>query len=470
MSIKPTPSPFLRSLQRLRAAFWRRRALRWLMRAAWLALLSPTICLAGYLWLGWEVTWVDWLVPMGLVALVSLLWSIRPLSLKKMTDRLDRRLALQARLITAQEVDTPATRDNPVVQQLLLEAVNIVIGLRRRIRAFDRGFWLEFQALIGVAGLLIALLLLDALTPNLPYATAVELPAAWEEPRAEAIIPPDPELFPPPFQPDIQAQQPQSQEALEQALGALADALRDQAITRSIAEALDRGDLAGAAEGLRRLADQLGDLSAEARGQLGEALQEAAENAGGNAPNVTEPAQAGGQALGADDLQAAQEALEALAEAIESLAQTPQESAQTQPQEGSEPSQPNGQTQANAEGEGQPQSEGEAQAQEPGQADQPGENSGAGAGSGEGEGQGGNQPSEDERLAMEGQPLELESEGESDQQVLQPAELDAQPSDQTTADSPFGRQPANAAAGDLGPDPLTYPWAKREVIRRYFTP
>lgn len=463
-----TPSPFLRSLKRLRAAFWRRRVLRWLMRAAWLTLLVPTIFMAGYLWGGWEVDWIDWLIPMGLVALISLLWSIRPLRLKKMTGRLDRRLALQARLITAQEVDTPAAADNPVVQQLLLETVNIIIGLRRRIRAFDRGFWLEFQALVGVAAVLIALLLLDALTPDLPNATAVDLPPAWEEPKAEAVIPPDPQLMPPPFQPEMQAQQTQSEEALRQALGALADALRDQAVTRSIAEALDRGDLAGAAAGLRRLADQLGDLSAQARTQLGEALQEAAQNSGGNAPSLTEPSQAGSQALGADDLQTAQQALEALAEAIESIAQTPQESAQAEPQPSGDPSQQNGQAQANQEGEGQPQTEGEAQAQQPGQSEQPGENGGAGPGSGEGEG--GNQPTEDERLAMEGQPLELESEGESDQQVLQPAKLDAQAGNETTQDSPFGRPPANAAAGDLGPDPLAYPWAKREVIRRYFTP
>lgn len=466
MSAKPNPSPFLRSLQRLRAAFWRRRVLRWLIRAAWLALLSPTIFMAGYLWWGWEATWYDWLIPMGLITLVSLLWSIRPLRLKKMTERLDRRLALQARLITAQEVDTPTATENPVVQQLLLEAVNIVIDLRRRIRVFDRGFWLEMQALMGVAALLLALLLLDVLTPDLPRAAVVDLPAAWEEPKADAIIPPDPKLMPPPFQPQIQAQQLQSEEALRQALGALADALRDQAVTRSIAEALDRGDLAGAAAGLRRLADQLGDLSAQARNQLGEALQEAVENAGGNAPNVTQPAQAGSQALGADDLQAAQQALEALAEAIESIAQTPQESAQAEPQESSDSGQQNGQTQASAEGEGQPQDEG--QAQQPGQSDQPGENGGAGPGSGEGAG--GSQPSEDERLALEGQPLELESEGELDEQVLQPAELDAQAGDRTAQNSPFGRQPANAAASDLGPDPLTYPWAKRDVIRRYFTP
>jgi hypothetical protein len=53
--------------------------------------------------------------------------------------------------------------------------------------------------------------------------------------------------------------------------------------------------------------------------------------------------------------------------------------------------------------------------------------------------------------------------------VLQPAELDALASDEVTQDSPFARQPATTS-GDLGPDPLSYPWEKREVIRSYFTP
>jgi len=53
--------------------------------------------------------------------------------------------------------------------------------------------------------------------------------------------------------------------------------------------------------------------------------------------------------------------------------------------------------------------------------------------------------------------------------TLQKAELDAETSDKLTQDSPFARQ-SLTPAGDLGPDPLTYPWDKREVIRSYFTP
>lgn len=464
MSQAASTPPLLRSLRRLRGAFWRRRVVLWLIRAAWLALLVPIAFMAGYLWLGWQVRWQDWLIPMVLIGLLSFLWSMRPIRLNKMTERLDRRLGLRARLITAYEVgDTPGKAgqaDNLVVQRLLQESVNILIGLRRHVHSFSRSFWVEMQALIAVAALLAALLMLDALSPRLPNATPVELPPSWEEPRADAVLPPDAELFPPPFQPEPQVQQPLSQEQLEQSLEALADAMRDQAVTRSIAEALDRGDLGEAAAGLRRLADQLGELSEQARGELGQSLQEAAESVGGNAPDLTEPLQSGSSALSQDNLRAAQQALEQLAEAIESLQEAPQESAQAPPESGGQP-QENSESQS---GESQ-----EAPAEE-NEGDQPPEGGGSGAGAGA-EGEGSDQAaSEEERLAVEGQPLELESDEEQEERVLQPAELSAEAGDERTQDSPFARQPANRNPGDLGPDPLAYPWEKRDVIRRYFTP
>jgi hypothetical protein len=246
---------------------------------------------------------------------------------------------------------------------------------------------------------------------------------------------------------------------LQQALEALADALRDQAVTRSVAEALDRGDLSGAADGLRRLADQLGELSEAARNQLGQSLQEAAESAGGNVPNLTEPLQSGSNALSEQNLQAAQQALEALAEALELLQETPPETAQAQP-EGSGQPQDNSNQSESGENQG---------GQNP--SDQPqGDGSGSGTGGGT-EGEGNDQSaSEAERLAVEGQALELESDPGLEDRVLQPAELDAQAGSERTEDSPFARQPRQTSTGDLGPDPLIYPWEKRDVIRRYFTP
>jgi hypothetical protein len=439
--------PLIRILQRLREAFWRRRVLHWVVRATWLALLVPTVVMAGYLWYDWQVPWNIWLVLMMLVGFSSLLWSLRPISLKKMAHRLDNLLEMRSQLITAYEVSYTANRtgyvDNPIAEQLVQNAVRTAVALRRQVAVLGRGFWLEVHALIAIAALLGAMLLVDALSPRIPSAAEIELPASGQEPKADEVIPPDPVLMPPPPQPISQAQ-------LQAALEALADALRDQAVSRAAAEALDRGDLGGAAEELRRLADRLEGLSEQARQQLGESLQEAADNMGESVTSLSQPLQSGSQALERSDSSGASQALEQLAEALDSLDQGQEESPQ---QSGSEP---------------QPAAPGS----EEGQAGQDGNGGGDGTGDGSGgEGEDGLLAEEEERLPIDGEPVELESESELDDRVLQPSELDAQATgDERTSDSPFARQPLNAAGDDLGPDALSYPWEKRDIIRQYFTP
>jgi hypothetical protein len=81
------------------------------------------------------------------------------------------------------------------------------------------------------------------------------------------------------------------------------------------------------------------------------------------------------------------------------------------------------------------------------------------------------QPPEEERLGVEGEPLELESDPEQEEdKVVESADPDAEASDEETESTPFTRQPLITPSQELGPDPLIYPWQKREVVRRYFTP
>jgi len=437
-------SPFIRVLHRLRLAFWRRRVIHWLVRAAWLALLVPTGVMIGYLGWGWQVPWPYWVYPMLLVWATVMLWAMRPIPLGKIVNRLDDRLGLRTRLITAYEVSqTDETADNPVVPRLLQETVTMLIDLRGQVRLFNRQLWLEIQTLTGVIAMLAALVLLDALSPRLPNVPPDPLPPPIPEPSAAEIIPPDPQLAPPPFAPDMQIQQPA---AIPQALEALADALRDQAASRDAATAIDQGDLSAAAESLRRLADQLPELSEEAQQALGDALQQAADDIGEGLPGLTEPLAQGSQALEEGDPGQAGQALDELAAALEALeAQPPEIAAQPEPA-------PTGEETAPA-----AEDEGESGAEPGGEA-----------------GETDNQPdpepaAEEERLGVEGQPLELEPEDDLDERVLQPAELDAEAGDRRTQDSPFARSGVNADNA-LGPDPLAYPWDKREIIRRYFTP
>jgi hypothetical protein len=239
---------------------------------------------------------------------------------------------------------------------------------------------------------------------------------------------------------------------VQAALEALADALRDQAVTRGAAEAIDRGDLGTAAQELRRVADQLEELSENARQDLSEAMASAAEAMGGDVPGFSEPLRQGSQELSRDNLPQAGQALEELAETLDRLEDgAADQEGTTGPTTGDQ------------------QSADSAAESDEGNGTEQGSGDGAGAGE-DGEGDQGTGEDLEERLPIDGEPLELESDSELEDRVLQPAELDAESDGRRTTDSPFARQPLNATGEDLGADPLTYPWEKREVVRKYFTP
>jgi hypothetical protein len=442
--------PFLRAFGRLRTALWRRRVAHGLIRAAWLTLLVPTFYRAGHYWLGWTVPWRQWAAPTLLVGTLALVWSLRPIPLYKLAQRLDDRLALRNRMVTALEVKQAGEDENPVVARLMGEAVTLAIGLRRRVSALNLGFWLELQTLIALCAIVGGILMLEALQPVIPDASVEALPQAWQEPTADELLPPNPRLFPPPFQTMVQpATMDEGQ--MGESLEALADALRGQAVTRAIADAIDAGDLGQAAEELRRLGDRLGELSEEARQELAQALEEAAGGVGEDAPTLSEPLGAASDALESGDLSEASQALEQLAEALESLEEAPAQAAQAASEEDVGAAEESSQEDATS-------SDSEAAGE------------GGGAGAGEGDASETEQPTQAERLAVEGQPLELESDAESDAGVVQPGGPGDEPGGERAQVSPFARQATNQLGEDLGPDPLTYPWALRDVIRRYFTP
>lgn len=462
--VEPDKVPFIRTLDRLRQVFWRRRFIHWLIRAVWLTLLVPVALMIGHYWQSWAVNAQMLLIGMLVVGALVVVWAIRPISLGRMTHRLDQRLELRTRLTTALEVGArQPSPENPVTERLLQEVVHLVVKLRSQVRLLDRAFWLEMRTLVGVAALLSALLVLNNLQPRLPDTEPAGLPPAWQEPAADDVLQPDPRLAPPSDQSQMQSQAI-SDDQLQAALKALADALRDQASSRSISEAIDRGDLSGAAEETRRLADRLDQLSSQAQQQLGDSMQEAADNIGESVPEFTEPLQSGSNALNSGDTLGGSQSLDQLAEALDSISEN--ESQMAEGGEGGEqseaPQAPSGQGQEQAQT---PQEQTDADQQE----NAGGEGAGGGEGGEETEENPPEQPTEEERLAAEGQPLELESDFELEDRTLQAAELEAEAGDKLTQDSPFARQPLNSP-GDLGPDPLNYPWEKREVIRSYFTP
>jgi len=194
------PSSFIPALARLRRAFWRRRLGRGLVRSLWLALLSPTVALVVNLGWGRPIPWFAWLSGAALLGGVALGWALRPLNLNAMAQRLDHQLRAQSRLITALELSQqPASAaPNPVAEQLLRDATGLAAAAQPHIKFFNRGFWLEVQALAVVSLVLAVLLGLDAFTTaDLPHVPPVQLPPLPTVTSAPTSTPTPPPVIPP---------------------------------------------------------------------------------------------------------------------------------------------------------------------------------------------------------------------------------------------------------------------------------
>jgi hypothetical protein len=438
----------LYALRQLQIRFWARRTAFGLMRAAWMALVVPVVVMMGYLWQGWQVPWYLWVPLMLLVGLVVILWSMRPIRMQRVVQRMDNRMDLQTRLTTAYEISQAPDADqqagNPVVQGLYVETEEIADVLREDVRVMNRAMWTEFQALIAVAAMLGALLMADALAPRLPHEASIDIPVEWQEPRANQLSSDTPPLAEA-IAPEEASTSPMHEEDFQKALEILADVLRDHAATHAIAEAIDQTDTQLAANNLRRLADQLDDLSPQTRLEVGGLFQEAASKIGGIAPSITTPLQAGSDALAVDDLLAAGVAIEELARVIEQIEDDPTDIAEYKPVEEEKIENPEP-----VEMEQEEQPEPQQQSSEQQSEKEP--------------------PPEEERLSVEGEPLEIESDPPTDEKVIEAAGPDAEATEEEAEGTPFTRQPLVSTNQDLGADPLIYPWERREIVRRYFTP
>jgi len=229
-------------------------------------------------------------------------------------------------------------------------------------------------------------------------------------------------------------------------LEALADAMRDQGSTRAAAEALDHGDIAGAAQELRRLADQAGQISQSARGDLANRLRSAAKKIRPDNPALADQLRRNADGLMRGDADAAQ-ALDDLAREIEQLGNgqsTAEQQGQQQGQGGQQGQQDQGGQQGNQQGQG-----------------------GGGAGTGNSAAGEQRQASQHQRLGVEGQPVPLEAPGQG--------QVPAEPSDRppTTSDVVPGFTRGDASSGErvqTGDDPLRVPLDERDVVQEYFTP
>ncbi len=417
-------------LERLASDRWARRGVRVLLRATSLALALVCLGLGLHLIFGLPLAW-PWIasLALGCVAIGALL-VLRPrMPAQAVARRIDRHFDLYEQLSTALEIDP---QSEGVGAYLHNQAQQNLAQLRGQIRSRQHFAWTDLGMLLALLLLLLGMLALTGLGPTLPEVVAEPLPALVAAP--EANPPPaaaEPAALPPP-----PAEQSEVAEASNSApgaasnLAALAEALRDQSVTRPAAEALDQGDVEGAANRLRELAEQAGNLSAQARADLAQALREAASQIAANDANLAEQVQQSAANIDAGNPNPAQ-GLEELAEAIEQA------------------------------GAGQPTQAG---------TDQNGLAGSAGGGAGQSSLPGQQREGNRSRLEVEGVPLELKSEGPGTTPAQGAGEAETAQGGGTGAGGGFSRGSQSDERVAVDDDPLHIPADLRDVVQDYFSP
>lgn len=438
-------NPLLKRLDRLAQDRWTRRAIRVLLRSAWVALSVLCIGLGLQLLLGWSIDIVVLLaVAMLIVAAGATLLLRRRMHPQMVARRLDHRFGLGQQLTTALEIAARSDAEPPegVAAYLLEHANQTTAQVQRYVRSNQRGPWMELFTVLAMLLITLGMFLMVGVGTSSVLPTAENLPdvplgAVPPPVGAQQPVAPDSPLS---GEGDAIGQPGGLSAEQQQMAGAVADALRDQSATRPAAEQLDQGDTAGAAQSLRELADQADQLSPETRQALGDELRQAADQMQQNDPALADQVRQSADAIQQDPA-SADEGLESLADAVEQIGEAspaPSVADSSQPQD------------------------------QPPQDGQDGQSPGAGSGAGNAPGEQRERPQSHERLNIDGVPLELESDGAG---TATDGETDQPPASVGN----FSRSAPDAAPGDgstvqIGDDPLYIPPDLRDVVQEYFQP
>ena len=109
--------------------------------------------------------------------------------------------------------------------------------------------------------------------------------------------------------------------AAQEALNALAASLKDVSATQGISDSLIRGDYHKASSQLNNLSQELGQLSADSRNQIGDRLGQAATQTSKSSPAMSKSSAAASSALKSGDTSAAAQAIKSLAQSVDQAQQ-----------------------------------------------------------------------------------------------------------------------------------------------------
>lgn len=256
------------------------------LRVAWLtAGIYLALYCAEQLW-GYAPGTPVRLLLLGAPALLALIALFLPWPRpSRLAWRLDRLYGLHEQVSTGWEV---SSRDGDGQLEALLVADAAALMPRVTWRVLWRG-WAIMPDLLSLltVGVLYALVFGASWTISpvqLPQTEVARLPAPGRDPTMEEVLPSGIPGVEAPMQAvsdtaDAAAQGASMRSpATDEALRQLGQALANQAATHDAGQALQQGNLQGAADEMESLADRIGQLSPETRGEMASAFEEAAQN------------------------------------------------------------------------------------------------------------------------------------------------------------------------------------------------
>jgi len=461
---------FVQWMLEIQDRVWRQRLWLISLRAFWLlCIVEIAICTRGVL-VG-RVPGVGWLVaPMVVVIVLASVytWLQRPTRMG-IARFLDGGYGLDAHLATSLEL-ARGELDSALAPRILNQAAGTAYRIGRsnklRLHRLDREQVLALGLVIILAGT--ALLLL--ITPAAGRRAFVPVPRPAELPQVVNGNPLDPTT-----QPSIADQQltPEQVQQLavqsaqaQQDLRSLANSLNDNSTTKQTAQDLQNGDTAKAAQDLQQVASSVDQLSPDAKQQLAQDLQNAANQ---NSQPNSDLAQAEQQAATA--LQQPNGSAAAQAQSLRDLSgQVQQTGTQVRSQQDLSNALQDANQRANGDqAGGQPNGQGQPQ---PGDG-QPNGMNGPGAGLGQPVPYQAGDPTQVQDAGSQGRPVTLTGQSNGQGKPL-PGGQGAPPTmPNNNSNGGAASAPMNGQQGQVGaasPDSNRVPTNRRDIVGSYFTP
>lgn len=457
---------FVQWMLEIQDRVWRQRLVLIGLRAFWLVCLAEILVCAWGVRVG-QIPGIPWLIaPAALVIALAVgyAWLQRPTRMG-LARFLDQGYGLNASLATSLEL-ARGTLDSTLAPRILNQAAGTAYRIGRsgrlRLHRLDREHTLALALPITLVG--VALLLL--LAPATGRRGFVPVPKPDVATQSNPQNPLDP-MTPPSLTEQgltpeqVQQLAVQSAQA-QQDLRRLASALNDNSTTRQAAQDLDSGNYMQAAQDLQQVASTIDQLSPEARQELANSLQQAAQQTSGGNMALSEAEQRAANALQQPGNTAQQQ------QAIRDLAQQVQ---QTGGQVRSQGEISNALQEAQQRGEGQQPGQADGQGKPEAGAGQMNGQNGPGAGLGQPVPYQAGDPAQVQDLGSAGRPVTITSPPNGQSRPL-PGGMGSPPNNINNgagsgANATSGQQ---GQVGPAGPDSNRVPQNRRDIVGGYFTP